>query len=68
MIWKQFYYSIRSLFKPNRHQEVPLGRWNWKKCNSEKNLYLANIDSCGDKLCGNMVEVKKIMKKFIEFV
>lgn len=64
MLFRQFFYSVRSFFKPDKHQEIPLGRWDWRKCNTERNVYLANIDSCGDTICGNMKEMKKFMKFF----
>lgn len=63
MLLRQFFYSIKSFLRPDRYQKVPLGRWDWRICNTEKNLFLANIDSCGDKICGNMKELKEIFKK-----
>lgn len=62
MLFTQFYYGLKNLIKPVPDSIVPLGRWNWKKCNTEMNVYLANIDSCGDKICGNMKETIKFMK------
>lgn len=61
-MFQQLYYSFRnyrSHFPP-----LPLGRWNWKVCNTDVNIFLANIDSCGDHLCGSVYEIRKHLNQF----
>lgn len=62
MIFTQFYYSFRNYC--NKVNIVPLGRW--KKKNQEITLYLANIDNCGDKICGNLYDLKTYLNKCIQ--
>jgi len=43
-----------------RQEPKPLGRWS-THCDNASNIRsaLANIDSCGDKLCGDPLEAKR---------
>ena len=53
---------VYSLFKPTVAQPV-LGRWALKhKCPSEEIVvFNANRDHCGDAICGNQEEYKKLV-------
>lgn len=54
-MWRQIFANIKNVreyrlsmySKPN----TPVGRWNIKD-DYELKSYLANIDNCGDRLCG----------------
>lgn len=63
MLFSQLYYSIRNY--SSKIINVPLGRW--KKKNQEITLYLANIDNCGDNICGNTKDYKYYLNKYIPF-
>ena len=43
-----------------REEPKPLGRWS-THCDTASNIRsaLANLDSCGDKLCGDPLEAKR---------
>lgn len=60
MLFTQLYYSIRN-YSP-KIINIPLGRWKIK--NQEITLYLANIDNCGDKVCGKTSELKSYINKY----
>lgn len=40
-----------------------LGRWN-RHDNIDIKTTLANIDSCGDRLCGDVRETRAVIRKF----
>ena len=51
--------TILSNFLQTTQHKIPttqLGRWG--NCNQELKLYHANIDNCGDVLCGNAQYIK----------
>lgn len=58
-----FMRNIKNIFKDNSNK---LGRWNLKD-NQEIKCTLANMDSCGDSLCGKPENYKEkinlILKK-----
>lgn len=55
----------RIFFK--KEQVKQLGRWNYERSNIKS--LLANIDSCGDTMCGNPLAYKQEMDKEIkEFI
>lgn len=64
MLFTQLYYSIRNYSPKNIY--IPLGRW--KKKNQEITLYLANIDNCGDNICGSIKDHKYYLNKYIPFI
>lgn len=64
MLFTQLYYSIRNYSPKNIN--IPLGRW--KKKNQEITLYFANIDNCGDKICGTIKDHKYYLNKYILFL
>jgi len=43
-----------------------LGRWGVND-NSDIKSALANIDSCGDKLCGDVKSSKQVIDKYAKF-
>jgi hypothetical protein len=47
-----------------KHKVQQLGRWNLDKSNIKS--LLANIDSCGDTMCGNPKYYKQNMDKIIK--
>ena len=57
--------SFFSLFKPSCPIRPVLGRWSLKNnCPSEEiAVFNANRDHCGDKLCGDQEEYKKMVPK-----
>lgn len=68
-MFHHFNYAIRNFFKAytekSQNDMIPLGRWNWKKCDSSLNNYFANIDSCGDRVCGEMDLLQKDVRKIL---
>ena len=57
---------LRRLFF-KKEQVRQLGRWNYEKSNIKS--LLANIDSCGDTMCGDPLAYKQEMDKEIkEFI
>lgn len=45
--------NLFTYFKNNffpSYTEIPLGRWNYE--NPDIKSHLANLDNCGDKICG----------------
>lgn len=66
-MFRHFCYAVRNFYqayKENSHGDGNiLGRWNWKKCDSSLNNYLANIDSCGDRVCGEITLVQKDVRQ-----
>ena len=57
---------LRRLFF-KKEQVNQLGRWNYEKSNIKS--LLANIDSCGDTMCGDPLAYKQEMDKEIkEFI
>ena len=69
-MFRHFNYAIRNFiqaYKENSQTDViPLGRWNWKQCDSSLNNYFANIDSCGDRVCGEMDLLQKDVQNIIK--
>ena len=49
--------------RPRNNINNLLGRWNLKN-NQNILSALANLDSCGDKLCGNTETTKQIINKY----
>jgi hypothetical protein len=57
--------NIKSVLKyiPTNPQQ---GRWVLKNSKHENiNSYWNNVDNCGDKICGNITETKKMLDKEI---
>ena len=54
---------LRRLFF-KKEQVRQLGRWNYEKSNIKS--LLANIDSCGDTMCGDPLAYKQEMDKEIK--
>ena len=52
---------FKNLFFKNQQQINKLGRWGLEKSNIK--LLLANIDSCGDTMCGDLANYRKEMDK-----
>ena len=53
--------AARSMFAPL--ERVKLGRWN--RCdNVDIKATLANIDSCGDRLCGDVIETQAAIERY----
>ena len=61
---------IRRLLK-RTNTITPLGRWSVDDNKSELRAQMANVDSCGDSLCGDPTMLKnnldKISKRIIEY-
>ena len=53
---------VKRFFKESK--KTPLGRWDLK--NSNVKSLLANIDSCGDTLCGQPDRYRKEIEKQIK--
>jgi hypothetical protein len=53
---------IRKLFT---NEKLKLGRWDTNKCNNSKDIRFiyANIDNCGDIICGEPIKNKDYIKK-----
>tara|TARA_B100000963_G_C22631981_1_gene675407 strand:- start:1 stop:198 length:198 start_codon:yes stop_codon:yes gene_type:complete len=51
--------------RPNKNVNMLLGRWNLKN-NQDIGGTLANMDSCGDRLCGDINVVKKAIQKYVK--
>lgn len=48
--------------------DVMLGRWNLKHDCLKKetiSMFYANSDHCGDKICGNVIENRKLLENKI---
>ena len=58
-----FFQVVKNLIRPIKKTPRHLGRWNLNENNNLKIDY-ANIDSCGDHLCGLPSQFKK--KKFVK--
>jgi len=54
---------FRSIFTKN--PIILLGRWEHRISNNKKSIksVWANFDHCGDTICSQPIEVKKIIKK-----
>ena len=52
---------IRRLFGSQINTQVLLGRWQVSDKRSEIRAALANIDSCGDSLCGDPKTMKYVI-------
>lgn len=50
--------------RPNSTSNMLLGRWNLKN-NQNISGVLANMDSCGDRLCGDMKQVRKAIRVYV---
>lgn len=50
--------------RPNSTSNMLLGRWNLKN-NQNISGVLANMDSCGDRLCGDMDKVRKAIRVYM---
>lgn len=64
MLFTHFFYAC-SHFKKSLFQKTvttPLGRWGMYG-NKNVKAILANIDCCGDSLCGETKNLKKWLKK-----
>ena len=61
---------IRFLFNRTKKLPTPLGRWEHRITDKEKEIkaILTNIDHCGDKICGQPSLLKKIINKKNKFV
>tara|TARA_Y100000287_G_scaffold185842_2_gene190339 strand:- start:1153 stop:1395 length:243 start_codon:yes stop_codon:yes gene_type:complete len=55
---------VTSLFKPS-HIQPSLGRWALAD-NSDIKSALANIDCCGDKLCGDPYTSKQAIDRYVK--
>lgn len=62
IIANKFFQEIRKNFSTERSL---LGRWNLQD-NTEIKAALANMDCCGDALCGSPEEYKKSVESIIE--
>ena len=56
---------ISQLRKAFTRDESLLGRWNLKD-NTEIKAHLANMDSCGDSLCGSPKEFKESINTILK--
>ena len=57
--------KILKLFNRKPIQGIMLGRWNLKHDNAKKEIitmFYSNTDHCGDVICGNIIENKKILE------
>lgn len=55
--------KIKSLFKSIK-PTIMLGRWNKKNDIQETiSVFWTNTDHCGDTMCGNMLNNKKILNE-----
>ena len=50
--------------RPKKNSNLLLGRWNLKN-NQNISATLANMDSCGDRLCGDINLVRDAIKNYI---
>ena len=48
---------LRAIIPACKPQSVQLGRWN-RHDNVDIKASLANIDSCGDRLCGDVIATR----------
>lgn len=67
-MFRHFCYAVRNFikaYKENSQSEKPLGRWNWKHCDASLNNYFANIDSCGDRVCGEITAIQKDVRTIL---
>lgn len=58
--------KILKIFNYKPRQEIMLGRWNLKHDNVKKEIitmFYSNTDHCGDVICGNIIENKKLLEK-----
>lgn len=57
---------IRNLVfnRPKKDLNMLLGRWNLRN-NQDITGTLANMDSCGDRLCGDIRKVREGIEKYI---
>ena len=60
-MWK----LVRIFWHPRASPTTKLGRWN-RDDNVHIKATLANIDSCGDRLCGDIRETKAVIDKYSE--
>ena len=51
--------------RPNKNINMLLGRWNLKN-NKDIAGTLANMDSCGDRLCGDITKVREAIRKYLK--
>ena len=56
---------IKSLMTMNNSAKLLLGRWNIKenKKQIDTKVFWANSDHCGDVICGNPLENKKLLEE-----
>ena len=60
----RFMYTMYAFFQKNSNKTTTmLGRWNVKtnKKHEDTITFWANSDHCGDVICGNPIENKKIL-------
>ena len=50
--------------RPKENTNMMLGRWNLKN-NQDIAGVLANMDSCGDKLCGDMGKIRQAIQSYV---
>ena len=55
---------LKSIIKPTIHQSK-LGRWNLKD-NIDIKMTLANMDCCGDSLCGKPEQFNKTISNILK--
>lgn len=69
-MFRHFCYAIRNFYQAYKestyNNDTALGRWHLKKCNPFLNNYLANVDSCGDTLCGDIPSLQKNVSEIIK--
>ena len=57
---KKFQIRYNSLKLGSKDYDTPLGRWNVKANNFNQNV--SNHDHCGDKLCGDPVLLRNMLR------
>ena len=61
---RNFIFKITNVVSRNNKSTTNLGRWNTLD-NHQIKCTLANMDSCGDSLCGTPTEYKKHINNII---
>lgn len=59
----RFMYAMYAFFQKKSNKTTMLGRWNVNKNKKHEDtiVFWANSDHCGDVICGNPIENKKIV-------
>ena len=62
LVLTRFYKCFERMLSPSLTRPM-LGRWN-RLDNVDIKATLANIDSCGDRLCGDVRETRAVIAKY----